>query len=479
MPADTQSKQYKERLPQWERCRAAIAGQDSVHAGGAKYLPALGEQTPAEYDAYRLRAPWYGATGRTLEGMVGMVFRSDPQLVAPDALKQYAVDITLSGVTLDGVAREALSEVIGLGRYGLLVEYPQVIQQPASLADASAQNLRPYVTAYKTEHIINWKLQRVNNAMQPTMVVLQESYEEAIDEFESEGKTQYRALLLEDGRYVQRLYRTGDKGAVVQYGADIVPTKNGKPLTAIPFFPFGPEALSIEVQQAPILDLVDLNLSHYRTGADLEHGAHFTGLPTPFIAGVQLESGEKVKIGSSQAIVSPDPSATASYLEFTGQGLGSLERLMDRKEGQMAALGARMLAPEKAGVEAANTLSMRHNGEDSVLAGIAKLVGYGIQEMMIFVADWAGIPGEVTYKLNTDYLPAGMSAQDLTALMSAWQQGGISRQTLFENLQRSEIVAADVTLEQEQARIDSEGPTLAMQSAMKPEPEDNAPPEDK
>jgi hypothetical protein len=130
-----------------------------------------------------------------------------------------------------------------------------------------------------------------------------------------------------------------------------------------------------------------------------------------------------------------------------------------------------MLAPEKAGVEAADTLSMRHNGEDSVLAGIAKLVAYGIQEMLTFMADWAGIAGKVEYKLNTDYLPKGMSAQDLTALMSAWQQGGISYQSLFANLQRSEIIAGDVTPEDEQARINTEGPTLAMQAAMQPEPD--------
>jgi hypothetical protein len=354
----------------------------------------------------------------------------------------------------------------------LLVEFPQVEQQPASLAAASDQNLRPYVTVYKAEHIVNWKLARVNNAMQPVMVVLQENYEIEIDEFESKCDTQYRELRLENGKYLQRIWRRkdGDSKEWVQFGQDIIPTKGGAPLSALPFYPFGPEALSMEVQQSPILDLVDINLSHYRTSADLEHGAHFTGLPTPFIAGVQLGENEKIHIGSSQAIVSPDPQASATFMEFTGQGLGSLERLMDRKEKQMAALGARMLAPEKAGVEAANTLSMRHNGEDSVLAGIAKLVATGLTEVLTFMADWAGIAGEVSYELNTDYLPRGMSAQDLTALIAGWQQGAYSFQTVFENLQRSEIIAADVTPEEEQARIGSEGPTLAMVAAENPPP---------
>lgn len=470
MPVDSKHDEYAKALTKWSRCRDAISGQDAVHAGGPRYLPKLSDQTADEYQAYKDRTPWYGATGRTLEGMVGMVFRVDPVLEAPDAFKALTKDITLSGVTLDGVAREGVAEVVGIGRYGLLVEFPKVAEQPTNLAAAAAANLRPYVRAYKAETITNWRIEMRGNRMQPTLVVLKESYEVPVDVYSSEVKTQYRVLMLDEaGRYVQRVFKeNADKQWVAE--PDIIPQMNGKALGEIPFYPFGPEKLSLDVQQAPILDLVDLNLSHYRTSADLEHGAHFTGLPTPFIAGVQLQGGEKVRIGSSEAIVANDPAATASYLEFSGQGLGALERLMDRKEGQMAALGARMLAPEKAGVESEGTMAMRHNGEDSVLAGIAKLFAFGITEMCAFMARWAGLSGTIKYTLNTDYLPRGMSAQELTALMSAWQQGGISFQTLFANLQRAEIIAPEVTDEEEQERIGDAGPTLAMQTALQPEP---------
>lgn len=476
MPVNTTHKQYQEREGQWLRCRDAIAGQDAVHERGQAYLPKLSEQTATEYASYVGRTPWYGATGRTLDGMVGMVFRSAPVLEAPEALIAYTKDITLSGVTLDGLARETLQEVLGIGRFGLLVEYPQRLEGPMTLAQATDQNIRPYVTAYLAEHILNWRLERVNNRMQPTMVVLQETYEEKVDEWTTEEKPQVRELLLEGGRYVQRVYRdvkdADGEGGWEQFGPDIVPTMNGRPLPEIPFYPFGPEVLGMQVQQSPILDLVDLNLSHYRTSADLEHGAHFTGLPTPFIAGVQLQEGAKVKIGSSEAIVSPDPQASASYLEFSGSGLGALEKLMDRKESQMAALGARMLAPDKTGVEAAETLSIRQNGENSVLAGIANLVAYGFTEMLAFMARWAGINGEVSYRLNRDYLPRGMSGQELTALVSSWQQGAISFQTMFQNLQRAEVIAPDVTVEEEEVRIGTAAPTLAMQTAAKPNPDD-------
>lgn len=464
MPVDSRHVEYDAYLSQWQTCRDAIAGQRAIHAGTTTYLPRLSEQTTAEYTAYLARAGWFPATGRTLDGLTGMVFRTAPVLDAPEALQQLAEDITLSGISLTGLARQVLRDVLGVGRIGLLVEFPQVSSTPSSAAAAAAANLRPYITAYTAEAIINWRIERVNNAMQPTLVVLTETYEERTDEFTAEENLQYRVLLLDNGRYLQRVYRGGERG-FEQWGNDIVPLMAGRPLDFIPFYPFGPERLDLTVQQSPLLSLADLNVSHFRSTADLENGAHFTGLPTPFISGLTLEQNDQIVLGSSRAIIAPDPSARASFLEFTGAGLTALEARCKAKEEQMAAIGARMLAPEKAGVEAFDTIVMRHTGETSVLAGVAQLVSEGFTEMLGFMAQWAGIAGEVRFSLNTDYLPVGMTAQQLAELVKSWQAGAISWETLFVNLQRGEIVPAETSAEDERERIQSAPPLGTMTGA--------------
>jgi hypothetical protein len=53
----------------------------------AAYLPALKDQTPDDYKAYIMRADYFNATARTLDGLVGMVFRKEPTVTIPDALK--------------------------------------------------------------------------------------------------------------------------------------------------------------------------------------------------------------------------------------------------------------------------------------------------------------------------------------------------------------------------------------------------------
>ena len=455
--------EYEAMLPKWQRCRDALAGQDAVHAAGQKYLPKLTDQEPAEYKAYLERTGFYPASGRTWQGLLGLVFRQSPQAEAPEAAMAMVNDVTLAGNSAEAFAREILGEIETVGRYGVLVEYPRVAQQPGSLAEASQQNLRPYATGYKAEAIINWRVQRVGNVMRPTLVVLSEQYEVA-GVFSTEHKEQIRALMLLEGQYVQQIWRKPE-GSDWTLAEQIVPLRNGAPLNFIPFFPFGAEENSLHVQEPPLLDLVNVNLSHYRTTADLEHGAHFTGLPTPFIAGVQLAENEKIRIGSSTSIVSPDPQAKASYLEFTGQGLSALEKLLDRKEAQMAAIGARMLMPEKAAVEAAETVAMRHNGENSVLAGQANLISDGLQAVLNAMLEWSGIPGQVTFRLSTDFLPGRMSPQELDALVKSWQAGAISKRTLFSNLQMGEIVEPGKTFEEEEAEAAEEAPQLGTLTA--------------
>jgi hypothetical protein len=463
MPIDKPHDEYTVALPKWERCRDAVAGQSAVHQKGVTYLPMLTEQSQEEYNAYKLRATYANFTGRTLEGLVGMVFRKAPTIEAPDSMQDMLADVDLRGTTTAGLAEYTVSEVLKVGRIGYLVEFPQVSATPINAAAAAAMNLRPYASRYCAESIINWRVERINNVMQPTLVVLSETHEEREDEYSSNYVPQLRVLKLVEGVYVQEVWRKADNSDWVMVES-VVPQMRGAPLDFIPFYAFGPMENTLCVQEPPILDLADLNLAHYRVTADYEHGTHFTGLPMLFLAGIRLEDNQKVFIGSQAAIVSDNPDAHGEFIEFSGQGLGALEGNLDRKEKQMAVLGARMLEQQKAGVESEGAMQLRSNGESSVLAAMANLVSMGMSKMLTFMNLWAfGSEEEVKVSLNTDYMPVGLTSAELAELVKSWQSGAISFDTLFANLQRGEIIAADVTIEDEREKIEAEAPSLAVE----------------
>jgi hypothetical protein len=199
-----------------------------------------------------------------------------------------------------------------------------------------------------------------------------------------------------------------------------------------------------------MLGLADMNLSHYRTSADLEHGRHFTALPTPYVTGVDAES--ELSIGAESAWVLPDPSSRAGYLEFSGQGLRALETAMDQKRSMMASLGAQLLEGQKAGVEASETLRLRQNSEMSALMKAVKTVESGLNHAFEYMTEWEG-GNQISVSINTDFSDTKIDPQVMTALMQAWQSGAISHETFLWNLKRGEILPSGVEIEDERDRI--------------------------
>lgn len=463
MKPNTTHEEYDEHYPEWELMEDVLDGETAVHEEGVKYLPKLTGQTVEEYAAYVMRAPFYNATARTVDGLVGMIFRKAPTIVAPTGMQAIVDDMTLDNTGLDELAEQITRELVGIGRMGILVEYPKVQNNPITLAEYAQQNLRPYVTKYEAEQIINWRMERINNVMQPVMVALKEEVCEYKNEFESEEIEQIRVLLLREGVYMQEVYRElqnkkGEKEWVVV--ETIVPSMRGNPINAIPFICMNARGVGMHPEKPPMYDLATLNLSHYRTTADLEHGAHFTGLPTAVVSGYTKESEADVfRIGSSTAWIFPDPAANAKYLEFTGQGLDTLRNIKKDKEDNLAILGARMLAPEKKQSEAADTVRMRHAGDGAILSAITNAVSQGLNKALEIIAMWEGTE-PATIQLNEDYLDKPLNAQELQALVQAWQQGAISSETLFYNLKVGEVMDEYTTFEEEQSRIANQPPTL-------------------
>ena len=462
----------------WSRARDVLAGEDAVKAAGEKYLPRLDSQTDDEFAAYRKRAAFFNATARTAEGYVGLMFRRPPFVKVPEsgsgvgrALADFVNDADMLGTTLAAYAKNVIWEVMGLGRAGSLVDWEDEVEK------------RAYVALYSAEQIINWQIGRVNGRNVPTLVVLQENVcrwdtGPNGDQFVPERIEQIRVLRLVAGDAAadaggKREYhcqvdiwqpKAGQKqqrGTKVEW--QLVETKTplrlGKPLPLIPFVFHGPRHSRSNVDRLPLSDMIAVNLDHYRLDADFKHGLHFTALPTAWVSGFDKTS--TLRIGSSTAWVAETPGATAGFLEFTGQGLTTFERAMDRDERLMAVLGSRLLEDQKKVGETAQAIELRQSGEYSVLSGIATSVSESLTQVLRWVYWWNStedVPdsiteGEVLITINTDFGVKGMSSQDLQAVVAAWQSGAISRDTMFELFRKGEILPDGRTNQDEEALI--------------------------
>jgi hypothetical protein len=123
----------------------------------------------------------------------------------------------------------------------------------------------------------------------------------------------------------------------------------------------------------------------------------------------------------------------------------------------MASLGAQLLQSPKAGVEAADSVRLRQNAEASTLIGTVKAVERAITQALILMSEWEGISGDISIKLNTDFVDTKIQAQDMVSLMGAWQSGAISHDTFLFNMKRGEILPPDTSVEDEKELIDAQG----------------------
>jgi hypothetical protein len=180
--------------------------------------------------------------------------------------------------------------------------------------------------------------------------------------------------------------------------------------------------------------------------ADLEHGRFFCGLPTPIFAGFQFQEGEKIALGSMTGISSNEPAAKAYYMEFTGTGLTALESAAKQKEEWMSHLGGGLLNPAFTGAEAAETMKIRRSGANATLASIASAVSMVGTKVLSLMSEWGG-GSPCSVLLNTEFMPASITPQEIDTLLRAVQSGDFRRLDFLKRLQSGGSIAPDVDVE--------------------------------
>lgn len=464
---------YTASLNEWTKVRDVIAGEKAIREGGVKYLPRPSGMKDDEWLCYLERAHFFGATGRTADGLHGAVFQKPPVLSgdAPEVLKTLLADIDRAGRGVDQFASDCVWDSLQTNWGGCFVDYPTA-EEGIDRGTAEKLNLRAYAAWYSAESVINWRKETRGNQQVMTLVVLHEPYERTVagNEFESEIKNRYRVLDFdENGAYRVRVFDDANPAGITVPTSTTTPKIDNEALDFIPFFPFPGK----EPEKSMLLDLANENIGHYQKTADYENGLHLTGIPTPYAAGLsgppRDENGKDlpIELGGGRFIFIPDPQGSCGYLEFQGTGLVQLEKALQNTEERMAILGARIISAEKKGIESAEAARIHRAGENSVLAAFALNASDVLTNVIRLLARWEKISGceNVTYRLNTEYDVETLEANLFSAIVEARMAGEMPKSVYFWNLQKAGKIPDEMTLEdwEEEQALESEnqktGPT--------------------
>lgn len=499
MTVASENRDFVEALHKWRIIDDVYAGQRAVKLRGEHYLPRpnpedTSQDNIARYESYIQRAVFYNVVRRTLKGLVGLCFKRDPDIMTPDELLPIVDNADGSGITLIQLAKFATRQVIGKGRAGIFADYP-ALDGPITVAQKEAGTIRPTIRCFSPEKVINWRTSVRGGQTVLSLVVIAERYVISDDGFRRVWGRQWRVLRLEGmvgigapstdpvdyspnvGEYVVDIYRdrqipTAQSNPYQSYR----PTDaQGNRLPFIPFIFIGCEDNSPEVDDAPLYDMAELNIAHYRNSADYEESTFIIGQPTPVVAGITKTWNDtvlrgKIFLGSRAAVPLP-VGGTATLLQAAPNSMAF--EAMNHKEKQMVAIGANLIDASKSARTATETL-IDDTNESSVLDTCGDNVSDAFTQALKWCALFMGVEildsPPTCFIVNTDHNLINLTPQQRQELVLEWQASAITFGEMRDNFRRAGIV----TLEDNEAKKEiSEYPPPPPSTAPKPIPPGN------
>ncbi len=451
-------------VDQWSRCRDVVAGQDQVRSKGQEYLPKLDTQDENTYARTFLQnAHFFNAASRTVDGMAGALFTKLPEIEVPKNIEVLLQDSDNAGTPLTVFAHDLARDILTIGRGGILVD------------QGEAESKRPYLVSINGENLTNWASSRVNGVETTTMVMIRERSLKPESEIKNGGDPYklieveaYRELYLDpdSGNYSIRVWKQTRKDHLVASakaqwapGAVTVPTRRGVPLTHIPFVFVNPRSLAPKPEKPPLLDLVDINLAHFRIAALRSWVLLHVGSPMCYISGGPTKTQQPVNYGSSNILILPSGGKIA-FASMGSDGVAAIKAEADDLKKAMEVLGGRLLESQPSHAETAHAVSMRHQGEMASLSSISNTLGYALQSALQYAAWWAGseekpTDTKVAVKINSDFL-ANLSDKDISSFVALIQNDVITRRTAYAALAKAGLTRPGVDFDQESAEIEAD-----------------------
>jgi hypothetical protein len=233
-------------------------------------------------------------------------------------------------------------------------------------------------------------------------------------------------------------------------------------LTEIPFVPCYGVREGFMVGKPALLDLAYLNVKHWQSQSDQD--TILTVARCPIIAIIGAEDETQMTVGASSAVKLPKD-ADMKYIEHSGAAITAGAESLHALEEQMVQTGAELLV-QKPGARTATEDANDAEGNKSDLQRMAENYEDALDMALGFMAQFASLPKGGHVSLFSDFGASTLSDASATLIKDLQMAGLLSKETALKEIQRRGFLAADVVVEEELERIESDGPPLGAQLDM-------------
>jgi len=425
-------------MPDWETMAAVTRGTKYLRDLHETYLPQEPREDDEAYETRIERSVLSPYTSRLIETAAGAILRKPIHIEGDDYWLELSDNIDGLGSNINEYARRALVSSLTYGHSAILIDYPAA-SGALNLAEERALGRRPYFIHIDAPQIWGWRQATTMPGSPLTQVRIHEYTTRPLNEFGEEQIEQMRVIY--PGRY--DLYTLGQD--VVEFSET-----GDYSLDEIPVVPIYSNRRGMLRSLPPLLDIANLNLTHYQRQADLIHALHIAAMPTLVLEGWDDTTGTAT-MGVNYAIAM-QPGNKAYYVQADATSFNAQMEELKSLEGQMSSLGVTKLFGQKFVAESAEAKRIDQAQSNSVLSIISQELESALNQAFAFASRYVGIEPP-TVRIDRDFDYYRLIGQDVSVIAQLNENGKISNETMLEILRRGEILPDNLDISEELGRI--------------------------
>lgn len=436
-------------------------GIEGMRLAGEIYLPSFADEDTADYN-YRLQTTkMTNVFSDITEGLAAKPFEQNVTFseAPPAEIETFSWDVDGSGNTITGFAAETFHSAIVSALDWIFVDHDKLDPSIRTMADAQAAGIRPYWTHVRARNVIDVRSQVVRGVETLTYIKIFEPGDpDHIREFEraADGAISWRLYVKTDTDHEMPGNPNEKTKFAIEESGDL--TIDEIPL--VPFFTgrrIGRSWRFVPAMQAA----AELQIELFQSESGLKFAKTLTGYPMLAANGITPPKGPdgkpvlKVAVGPNRVLWSQaDANGNIGNWGYIQPGSESLKFLADDIEAtirQLRELGRQPLTAMMSNITVITAAVAAGKARSSVKAW-AYMLGNALEEALLITAKFMGLTYDPSVSVFTEF-DEFTEGEDLDALNNARDRNDISRETLWEELQRRNVLSSNFTAEREQGRL--------------------------
>jgi hypothetical protein len=466
---------YRMMAEQWPLVNNLLGGTKAMRDADLKhhtYIPKHQEEKDGSYDLRIKRSFLYNAYADTIRRLASKPF-SKPVLLKGDVsprIQEIADDVDRLGKSLTASAKDSFMEASIYGLRTILVDAPRA-RGDESVEEEKLLGLRPFFCELRADQILGWQVKVPPNTGTPilTQLRIRESRVESKGDYGDE-LTHYITV------WTPETYDRFKKVVDQDNKEERWVSENGPQphnFKEIPVRTLYFDQTGFMTAKLPLSDLAWKNIEHWVSSSDQRHILTLARLAILFGKGCPPEWVESGPVlGVNRSLFTENTEADVKFCEVSGGSIKAGEDDIERIEAQLTVLGLQPEMSRSGGV----TATARAIDESRVTTDIQAWVRATerfYEELFDLSAGALGeeLPEDFAVNIYSDFALSLRAIEDIQALITTWQAGGITHLTFLNEIRRRGLIAEDVSAEDEVIAVQEEGPSLGL-IAPTPEPDD-------